>query len=87
MDLYVLLAVGSEYWSYPTWAHISEGLGHETLTVEAASDTTMSLIPEFTMPEVSPFGPIFFYAAMFEEGFLDLDYLASNGAVFEFSLE
>jgi len=36
---------------------------------------------------VSPFGPLFFYAAMFEKGTLSLDTLASNGAVWEFSLE
>jgi len=38
------------------------------------------------MPPVSPAGPLYFYAAMFEPGTLSLETLVSNGAVYEFWL-
>ena len=86
VDLYVLLAVGEEYWCYPSWMHYEQGLDCEPLTIEEGFSGTMNLIPEFTMPEVSPAGPIYFYAAFFEQGCLDLLCLASNGASKEFHL-
>jgi hypothetical protein len=87
VDLYVLLAFGGEFWSYPTWGHISTGLGFETMTVTAGMDEAKEIIPSFTMPMVPPSGPFWFYAAMFETGYLDLDYLVSTGGAWNFSLQ
>ena len=85
-DLYVLLDVFGEYWCYPSWQPLDLGLDFEVVTVPAG-DSDLTLIPEFTMPTVSPIGPLHFYAALFEPGYLDLEHLASNGAAYEFSLE
>ena len=52
-----------------------------------AGDSSLSLIPGFQMPPVSPAGPLYFYGAMFEPGTLSLETLVSNGSVWEFSLE
>ena len=84
-DLYVLLDVFGAYWSYPSWQPLDVGLDYEAITVPAG-DSSVTLIPEFTMPAVSPCGPLYFYAAMFEPGTLSLETLVSNGAVCEFSL-
>ena len=84
-DLYVLLDVFGAYWCYPSWQPLAAGLDYEALTVPAGS-STLVLIPEFTMPAVSPCGPLYFYAAMFEPGTLSLETLVSNGAVHAFSL-
>jgi predicted outer membrane repeat protein len=83
-DLYVLLDVFGSYFSYPSWRPLAEGLDHGTLTVTSGS-TTEGLIPSFTMPAVPPAGPFYFYAALFEQGQLGLDYLVSNGAAWDFS--
>ena len=86
-DLYVLLDVFGQYWSYPGWQPLSSGLDHLRWMVPQGHSDTLNLIPEFTMPPVVPAGPFYFYAAMFEAGALDLEHLVSNGAVFEFRLE
>jgi len=85
-DLYVLLDVFGAYWCYPSWELLDFGLDHEAVTVPTGSSTLM-LIPEFTMPAVSPCGPLYFYAAMFEPGTLSLETLVSNGAIYQFYLE
>jgi hypothetical protein len=84
-DLYVLLDVEGEYWSYPGWQPLDVGLDHAEVTIPSG-DASLPLIPEFTMPAVSPYGPLYFYAAMFEPGFLDLEHLVSNGAIYQFSI-
>ena len=50
-------------------------------------DSSLALIPCFTMPAVSPVGLLSFYAAMFEPGTLSVETLVSNGAAYEFALE
>jgi hypothetical protein len=88
VDVYCLLAVGGSFWAYPSWQEIGQGLDYETWTITAGEDSSNALIPQFDLPENLPAGgPFHFYAAMFEEGYLDLDHLASNGAVWEFSFE
>jgi hypothetical protein len=88
VDFYCLLDVLGSFWAYPSWQSINEsGLDFVTWEIPAGADTAQMLIPEFTMPEVSPAGPFYFYAAMFETGYLDLDHLASSGGMWEFSLE
>ena len=86
VDLYLLLDVFGDFWSYPSWQHISAGLDHQAVTVPAG-ESTLELIPQFAMPAVSPAGPLYFYAAMFVPGTLSLETLVSNGAVIEFFLE
>jgi len=86
VDLYILLDVLGDFWSYPSWVNVGQGLDFQNHVVAAGADETWPIIPEFTMPQVASFGPIFFYAAMFEEGTLSLDTLASNGSVYEFYL-
>jgi hypothetical protein len=39
------------------------------------------------MPAVSPCGPLYFYAALFEPGSLSLVTLVSNGSSWQFRLE
>jgi hypothetical protein len=85
-DLYVLLDVYGDFWSYPSWQHISKGLDYEQMAVPIG-EVTIPLIPEFTMPPVSPAGALYFYAAMFEPGTLSLETLVSNGSLWEFYLE
>jgi hypothetical protein len=85
-DLYVLLDIYGDFWSYPSWQHISLGLDYEEVDVPPGT-SSLNLIPEFTLPPVPPAGPLYFYAAMFEPETLSLDTLVSNGAVFEFHLE
>ena len=77
--------VFGELWSYPGWRHVSEVLDSESWLVIRGGQQ-INLIPEFTMPPVSPTGPLYFYAAMFEPGMLSLETLVSNGAVWEFRL-
>jgi len=86
VDLYVLLDVLGDYWFYPSWINLSQGLDYYSFTVDAGANEVLELIPEFQMPTVSFFGPLYFYAAMFEEAQLDLDHLASNGSAIEFYL-
>ena len=85
-DLYLLLDVFADYWSYPGWAHISQGLNFEPMTVPMGQ-MTLEIIPLFTMPPVSPAGPLYFCAAMFEPGTLSLETMVSNGAIYEFRLQ
>ena len=87
VDLYILLDVFGAYWSYPSWVPLNDGLDYATTTVEAGLDAEWEIIPAFIMPAVSPAGPLYFYAAMFAVGELDLDHLVSNGAVYTFYLE
>ena len=62
------------------------GLDYAAVMV-LTGDSSLTLIPSFIVPAVSPCGPLYFYAAMFEPGTLSLETLVSNGAVWEFSLE
>jgi hypothetical protein len=66
---------------------LDQGIDYQALTITQGEEVTKEIIPEFTMPAVSAAGPLHFYAAMFQHGYLDLDHLVSNGAVWEFSLE
>ena len=86
-DLYVLLSVLDEYWSYPSWISLTDGIDSETVTVVFGSNEPKELIAPFEMPTVSPFGPIQFYAAMFEPDTISVDTLISNVPVFAFYLE
>ena len=81
VDLYILLHVLGQYWSYPSWQSLDAGLDHADVLVPANSQDVLHLIPEFSVPPVAIPETIYFYAAMFEDGWLDLDHLASNGAV------
>jgi hypothetical protein len=87
VDLYVLLDVYSNYWCYPSWAPLTAGLDWSPMTVTEGMSDVLELIPQFTMPQVSPAGPLYFYAAMFERDHLDLEHLVSTGAVATFYLE
>jgi parallel beta-helix repeat protein len=87
LDLYVLLDVFGEYWLYPDWTPLDQGLTHGLLELAAGETRTLVLIPEFTMPPVSPLGPLFFHAAAFSPGEPSLETLRSNVASFEFHLE
>jgi hypothetical protein len=87
VDLYLLLDVYGSYWSYPSWQPLASGPDWESRVVDSGADDSWPLISEFIMPQVSPSGPLFFYAAMFRPQELSLDALVSNGAIWEFSLE
>jgi hypothetical protein len=85
VDLVVLLEVADNYWSYPGWQSIEQGIGREAVALEEGLGV-FRLIETFAMPPVSPAGPLYFYAGLFEPGTLSLDTLVSNGAVWEFWL-
>ncbi len=84
VDLYVLLQVFDEFFSYPTWPNLNSDLTYETMTIAAGQEGTVSIIPAFEVPPISPFGPIYFYAAMFSAGHLDIDSLVTNVDIAEF---
>jgi hypothetical protein len=86
VDLYVLLSFGDQFWAYPSWENISQGLDFESMSV-AAGTSSLEIIPTFTMPAVPPAGPFTFYAAMFEQGTPTTDTLLSSVATYTFSLE
>jgi len=87
VDLYVLLDAFGQYFAYPSWAEVGEHIAFNREGIPPGADLTLNIIPEFTMPAVSPAGPFYFYAAMFDHGYLDLDHLASNGTVVQFNLQ
>ena len=66
---------------------VTEGLDSSTFTLAAGLNEVWPIIEPFQMPPVSPTGPLYFYAAMFEPGTLSLDTLVSNGAAYEFYLQ
>lgn len=84
VDLYVLLQVFDEFFSYPTWPNLNTDLTYETMTIAAGEEDTITIIPAFEMPPVDPFGPMYFYAAMFSAGQLDIDALVTNVDIAEF---
>jgi len=87
VDLFVLLDVYGNYWCYPGWRSLTDQLDWETLNLPAGHTEVYHLIDVFNMPPVSAAGPLYFYAAMFNEGQLDLSNLVSNVARWEFFLE
>jgi len=86
-DLYILMEVYGQYWCYPSWISLTEGIDYADFSISAGQNSALTVIPGFAMPAVSPAGPFYFYAAMFEDGTLSADTLISNVAVSEFSLE
>ena len=86
-DLYVLMEVFGEYWSYPTWISLNDGLDYETVSVATGTNPLMELLPMFQMPGVSAAGPFYFYGVMFQPGTLDVLTMSSNVSVYEFYLE
>ena len=86
-DLYILLDVFGEYWSYPSWRPLAEGLDHDDFLVPGDYQGDRSILPGFDMPTISPAGPLYFYAAMFADGQLDEASLISNASIWEFSFE
>ena len=48
---------------------------------------SVGFIDSFQMPAVPSVGPLYFYAVMFQSGYLDLDHLASSGSVYQFYLQ
>lgn len=54
------------------------------MTIAAGEEDTITIIPAFEMPPVDPFGPMYFYAAMFSAGQLDIDALVTNVDIAEF---
>ncbi len=87
VDLYALLNVFGDYFCYPSWQNINLGLDHDDMFVPADYQGTLELIEEFAMPPVDPVGPLFFHAAMFQDGQLTLETLAADPDSFEFYLE
>jgi hypothetical protein len=86
VDLYLLLAYEDEFWAYPSWLNISQGLDSEAMMVGNGT-YLLRVIPEFVMPAVPVAGPFHFFAGMFRQGELSLDALVSNGAQWEFFLD
>lgn len=85
-DLYVLMEVYGEFFAYPTWENIDEGLPKTEISVLAGSIDPKSLIPAFTMPTVANAGPFYFYCAAFEPDTLAVETLIGNVDMWEFTL-
>ncbi len=85
-DLYVLLDVYGEFFAYPTWLNIGEGLPKTELSLSPVSLETMNIMPSFTMPAVPDSGPYYFYCAAFEPGTLAGDTIMGNVDIAEFYL-
>ncbi|MGB3975910.1 MAG: transglutaminase domain-containing protein [bacterium] len=85
-DLYVLMEVYGEFFAYPTWANVIEGLPKTEISVPAGSVDSKSLIPTFTMPAVTNAGPFYFYCAAFEPNTLAVETLIGNVDMWEFAL-
>jgi len=66
---------------------VGEHIAFNRQDIPTGADLTLNIVPEFTVPAVSPIGPLYFYAGMFEPGTLAVETLVSNGAVYEFWLE
>jgi hypothetical protein len=86
VDLYVLLDVFGYYWCYPGWLSLTEQLDWETLNLPAGESGLYHVIDPFTMPPVGAAGPFYFYAVMFNQGYLDISQIVSNVATWEFYL-
>ena len=86
-DLYILLDVFGDYWSYPSWRPLAEGLDFQYMALTPFETGTLAIIEPVTMPPVEPLGPLYFYAAAFRAGELSLDALVSNGEMLTFALE
>lgn len=85
-DLYVLLEAYGEFFAYPTWDTIHEGLPKTEISVPAGSIDPMSIIPAFTMPAVPNAGPFSFFCAAFEPGTLAVETLIGNFDMAVFTL-
>jgi len=85
-DLYVLLDAYGEFFVYPGWGNINEGLPGTEISVPAGAVDPVSILPAFTMPAVPDSGPFYFYCAAFEPGTLAVDTLIGNIDVAEFTL-
>jgi len=87
VDLYVLLDVFGEFFAYPTWQNINEGLPKDTTFIPGDEEGIIQILPPFTMPAMGPSGPYYFYGAMFDAGELTIDSLVADVAVTEFYFE
>jgi len=81
------LEVFGNYWCYPGWQSLTDQLDWETMNLPAGHSEVLHVIDPFNMPPVSTAGPLYFYAAMFNQGQLDLSNLVSNIASWEFFLQ
>jgi hypothetical protein len=86
-DLYVLLEVFGTYMAFPSWEDIRSGVDYLPVYLTEGFSGNLNLIPGFTMPDVSPMGPLFFHACLFEPGTLSPETLLSNWSWIEFWLE
>ncbi|MCD4653587.1 hypothetical protein K8T06_06595, partial [bacterium] len=64
VDLYILMDIYGEYFAYPTWQNISEGLPGEMMLVSEGEQGVVHIFPIFKIPPVSAARPFYFYAAM-----------------------
>lgn len=84
VDLYILLDVYGDFFCYPAWQSINDGLPFERMTIAEGEEDVITVLPAFVMPAVSPMGPFYFYAAMFSAGELSVDSLVSGVGIAEF---
>jgi C1A family cysteine protease len=85
VDVYIVLDVMGEYFCYPDWQPVSQGLECGTIMIDNGA-ITLNIIEEFVMPRVPAIGPLTFHALMFDPGFTDTGHLASNLSSYEFWL-
>jgi hypothetical protein len=71
-DAYILLDVYGDYWSWPNWKNISEGLDHTAVTCPAMSSLPQAVL-DFTWPEgAGTASELAFFGALFEPDTFDM---------------
>ncbi len=71
-DAYVLLAIGGEYWCWPGWKNVTEGLDYRQYTLAPKTVTTVDIL-DFTWPQISGHADgLQFYGCLFKPGSWDM---------------
>ncbi len=84
VDLYILMMVGSEIFWYPGW---TQNIDWTTQGLPGGSDQTLDIL-DFTWPTgAGSFCCVEFYAAMFNQGFLDVEHLIGEIGYVQFGWE
>jgi hypothetical protein len=82
-DLYILLEVFGQYFCYPSWVDLNEGLDRQSIAIPSEYEGDFPVLPAFAMPECASAGPFHFYGLSFSEGKLSIDEVTSNLAISE----
>lgn len=72
LDAYILLDVYGNFWSWPDWIPIAQGLGNKSYDLEALESAEETVL-EFNWPSgTGSASGLYFYGASFTRGTFDL---------------